>query len=389
MTRLSDRYEYVVIGLGGLGSAAAYFLAKRGCSVLGLEQFEFAHSRGASHDTSRILRHSYHTPEYVALTFAAYDDWAMLEVDSGEQLVTQVGGLDLFPPGGAIPITDYTTSMAALEVDYEELDARDVRRRWPQLALPADTVGLFQQRASIVPAARGTAALRAQARRFGATLVDRTAVERIEAADDVAVVRVLGQTIRARRVIVCADAWTRDLMLPLGVDLPLIVTLEQVTYFSPPDPAPFRPGRLPLWIWMDDPSFYGFPCYGEPTVKAARDCSGITVTAENRPFDADPERLKELSEFMAVTLPGSGPAVRSKTCLYTLPPDRDFVLDAVPGAGAVLVGLGAGHGFKFAPTFGRLLSELACTGETSADVTSFALDREALTCSDYPVNWLV
>jgi sarcosine oxidase len=248
---------------------------------------------------------------------------------------------------------------------------------------------LFQTRGSIVPAARGTAAMRAQARRYGATLLDSVPVERIDTIGDSAVVRVDGRDIRARRVIVCADAWTRDLLLPLGVDLPLTVTLEQVTYFSPPDPARFRPGRMPLWIWMDDPAYYGFPCYGEPTVKAARDCSGICVSADDRPFEADPDRLRELSDFMALRLPGSGPVVRSKTCLYTLPPDRDFVLDAVPGHEAVIVGLGAGHGFKFAPTFGRLLSELAVFGQTSTDVRPFALDRDALTRADYPVNWLV
>ena len=113
MTASSD-YDYVVVGLGALGSATAYHLAKGGHTVLGLEQFELGHARGASHDTSRILRHSYHTPGYVALTFAAYDDWASLEADSGERLVTQVGGLDLFPPGAATAVDDYAKSMSAL-----------------------------------------------------------------------------------------------------------------------------------------------------------------------------------------------------------------------------------------------------------------------------------
>jgi glycine/D-amino acid oxidase-like deaminating enzyme len=167
------------------------------------------------------------------------------------------------------------------------------------------------------------------------------------------------------------------------------VTLEQVTYFQPEDAAPFQPGRLPLWIWMDDPSYYGFPCYGEATVKAARDCSEIEVTGDDRPFEPDAERLRRLSEFMATTLPGSGPAVRSTTCLYTLPPDRDFVVGSVPGREAVVVGLGAGHAFKFAPTLGRLLAEIASTGTCREDVSPFALDRDALTNPGQPVHWLV
>ncbi len=382
-------FEYVVVGLGALGSATAYQLAKRGHRVLGLEQFELGHSRGASHDTSRILRHSYHTPGYVTLTFAAYDDWATLEHDSGQRLVTRVGGLDLFPPDAAIPIDDYTTSMAACGVDYEALDRLVIEQRWPQFSLPAGTVGLYQERGSIVPAARGTAAMQAQAVRFGATLRDQTPVIAVEPAHDRVQVVTADSTHTARRVVVCADAWTNQVLAGSGVQLPLTVTLEQVTYFRPDDASAYQPGVMPLWIWMDDPSYYGFPCYGEATVKAARDCSDIEVTGDDRPFDPDPVRLKGLSDFMAETLPGTGPAVRSKTCLYTLPPDRDFVLGAVPGHDTVLVGLGAGHSFKFAPTFGRLLAELATTGATSEDVTPFAVDREALTTPDHPVNWLV
>ncbi len=388
MTGPDLSFEYVVVGLGALGSATAYQLAKGGHRVLGLEQFDLGHARGASHDTSRILRHSYHTPDYVGLTFAAYDDWASLETDSAEPLVTQVGGLDLFPPDAAIPIDDYTTSMTAHDVTYETLDRAAITRRWPQFAVPEGTVGLYQERGSIVPAGRGTAVMQAQARRFGATLRDQTPVVALEPGDDLVTVVTADATYRARRVVVCADAWTNRVLAGL-VALPLTVTLEQVTYFRPADARPYQPGLLPLWIWMDDPAYYGFPCYGEATVKAARDCSEIVVTGDDRPFEPDPERLQGLTDFMAVTLPGSGPPVRSKTCLYTLTPDRDFVLSPVPGHESVLVGLGAGHSFKFAPTFGRLLAELAATGECSEDVSAFGLGRDALTKPDQPVHWLV
>lgn len=385
----SGQFEYVVVGLGALGSAAAYHLSKGGHRVLGLEQFTLGHARGASHDTSRILRHSYHTPGYVRLAFAAYDDWAALEADSGERLVTQVGGLDLFPPEAAIPIDDYTTSLSAGGVGYETLASDEVEERWPQFRLPAGTVGLYQERGSIVPAARGTAALQASARRFGAELRDETAVTAIEPFEGGVRLTTAEDTYVARRVIVCADAWTNQLLSPIGVTLPLTVTLEQVTYFQPTDPAAYQPGRMPLWIWMDDPSYYGFPCYGEATIKAARDCSEIEVTADDRPFDPDATRLDELTRFMGRLLPGSGPPARSTTCLYTLTPDRDFVLGAVPGSPSVLVGLGAAHAFKFAPTLGRLLADLATTGECSEDVSAFAVSREALTQPGRPVHWLV
>jgi sarcosine oxidase len=387
---MPERFEYVVVGLGALGSATCYELARRGHSVLGLERFELGHSRGASHDSSRILRHSYHTPEYVRLTFEAYDDWARLERDAAEELVTEVGGLDLFPPDAAIGIDDYTRSLAAAGVDHELLDVGAVAERWPQFVLPVGTVALFQERGSIVPASRGTRTLQERARAHGAVLRDRSPVAAVHDLGD-AGLQVLTDDggYACRRVVVCADAWTNDVLAGLDISVPLEVTLEQVTYFRPAEPERFAPGRMPLWIWMDDPSFYGFPCYGEPTVKAAQDCGGQLVDPEERGFDESPELLGLLAAHVQRMLPGVGEPVRSVRCLYTLTPDRDFVLDRVPGHENVVVGLGAAHGFKFAPTFGRLLADLATDREPPVGLEPFRLDRPALTDPAYAAHWLV
>ena len=137
---------------------------------MGLEQFELGHARGASHDTSRIIRHSYHTPAYVDLTFAAYDDWADLESAAGDQFVTVTGGVDLFPPEAAIPIDTYTTSMDACDVPYDVLSAAEAMRRWPQFALRAGTTVLHQARTGIVPAGRSTATTQRLAAAAGARL---------------------------------------------------------------------------------------------------------------------------------------------------------------------------------------------------------------------------
>src|SRR3954447_535262 len=136
---MTTQVEYVVVGLGAIGSAPCYELARRGHRVLGLERFQLGHSRGASHDTSRILRHSYHTPAYVRLTQEAYADWAVLERESGHSLLTRTGGLDLFPPDPAIPSIDYTDSMDEVGIAYDVLDADQVMARWPQLRVPSGT----------------------------------------------------------------------------------------------------------------------------------------------------------------------------------------------------------------------------------------------------------
>ncbi|HZJ07099.1 MAG TPA: N-methyl-L-tryptophan oxidase [Nocardioidaceae bacterium] len=387
---MTEQVEYVVIGLGALGSATASELTDRGADVVGLERFELGHQRGASHDSSRILRHSYHTPGYVRLTFDAYDDWDRLERASGERLVTTVGGLDLFPAGCAIPADDYVSSMTEVGVRFEVLDVAAIAARWPQFHVPADTLALYQSRAAIVPAARGTAALQRLARARGAVLRDSCPVLSVRDLGSRGVEVVTEDvTYRCRRLIVCADAWTNQVTAGLDWQVPLTVLQQQVTYFEPTDPARFARERMPLWIWMDDPSFYGFPCFGEPTVKMAEDCGGPEVDPDLRSFTADPARLSLLQAFAERILPGCGPPVRSLTCLYTMTPDRDFVLGPVPGHDAVLVGLGAAHGFKFAPTLGRLLADLATTGTTSADIEAFRADRAALTETDHAVSWLV
>lgn len=386
--------DTVVVGAGALGSATAWQLARRGVDVVLLEQFAFGHARGASHDTSRILRRSYHTPGYVRLAGEAYGDWALLEQQSGETLVTVTGGLDLFPPGAAIPAADYLSSMATEGVACSSLSADEVAARWPVLALPPGTVAVHQADTAIVPAGRATAAMQRAAREHGARLHDHTPVTSlVEHGPDGVDVVAGATTLRARRVVLTCDAWTNDLLAQLGTSLPLTVTREQVTYFAPPEPAGFDPDRLPVWIWMDDPSFYGFPVYAEGGhaghVKAAQDCGGAITTARDRSFDTDAAALDRLDRFVQRLLPGAGRPVQTVTCLYTLTPDRDFVVGALPGHPAVSVGLGAGHAFKFAPTLGRVLADLAVDGTTRSGITAFATDRPALVEADHPVSWLV
>src|SRR5262245_55571913 len=182
-------FDCVVVGMGGLGSGAAYWLARGGAGVLGLEQFELGHDRGASEDHSRIIRLSYHTPQYVALASLAYEAWSAVEAELGERLIVQTGGLDLWPPNAAIPLEDYTSSLAANGAPFEVLDAAEVMRRWPPWRLSDYTLGLFQERGGIAPAARCNDAHRRLAVARGATLRDRTRVAAVETSGGEALLR--------------------------------------------------------------------------------------------------------------------------------------------------------------------------------------------------------
>jgi sarcosine oxidase len=166
----------------------------------------------------------------------------------------------------------------------------------------------------------------------------------------------------------------------LGFRLPLEVTLEQVVYLESPELLSFHPSRFPIWIWMDEPSFYGFPVFGEPAVKISWDRCEIVTDPETRSFDPRQDVIDAVTGFASSHLPdAAGPVRVAKTCLYTLTPDRDFIVDKVPGTDNVFMAVGAGHAFKFASLLGRLLVDLALDGSTSEDISPFRADRPILT----------
>lgn len=373
-------FEYITLGLGGLGSGACYWLSRTaGKEVLGLEQFELGHQRGESQDHSRIIRLSYHTPGYVRLAKRAYESWAMVEADAKEPCILKTGGLDIAPGDTRIPLDPYMESMKAEGVEFEHLGAREIMRRWPQFQLSEDCHGLYQPESGIAMAARANRIHQRLAREQGATLRDRCPVSSIRSVGGEVEVVAGGKAYRCRRLVVAAGPWSNQVLGHLGLELPLEVTQEQVTYYDSPWLKEFEPGRFPVWIWMDDPCYYGFPVFGEPATKLAQDAGGKPVTAETRSFEPDRENFARVEGWARRFLPKAlGPVRYTKTCLYTLTPDRDFVIDTVPEHPGVTIAIGAGHAFKFASVIGRILSELAINGKTPSDLSAFSLTRSIL-----------
>jgi sarcosine oxidase len=373
-------YEYIVVGLGGIGSAAAYWLSRRfGADVLGLEQFELGHARGESQDHSRIIRLSYHRPDYIEFAKRAYSAWAQVEADAGEQLVLRTGGLDFGPRKSAIPLETYMESMTACGVPFEHLDAGEIMRRWPQFRVGDDIHGIFQADSGIAMAARANAAHQRMAREHGATLRERAGITYIKPLKGE--FEVLGgeTPYLCRKLVIAAGPWSNEALSYFGIRLPLEVTKEQVTYFASPDIEAFKPGRFPVWIWMDDPSFYGMPVFGEAGPKAAQDAGGKPVDPDTRSFEPDEENFARVTGFLEKYIPSAlGPVIYTKTCLYTLTPDRDFVVDSLAGHPNAVMAIGAGHAFKFSSVIGKTLSELVADGKTDADISGFSLSRPIL-----------
>ncbi|RMJ21593.1 FAD dependent oxidoreductase [Aspergillus sp. HF37] len=370
-----ERYDIAVVGLGALGSAAAYQAAIKGAKVIGFEQFELGHVRGASHDTSRIIRTSYGSPEFVSLARSAYRDWADLEKRSGLQLVDITGGVVFLPRNGPTPSTDFTKSLDANGVPYELLDPAQVNRRWPGFKIPDGVDAVYTADSGIVHAAKSVTTMQYQARAKGAVLRERTRVDRVVPDGDGVVINTSNGRVRAGKVILAADAWINKLLKPLGVEIPLSVMQEQITYFKPTDPARFDQRRFPVWIWGGEKWFYGFPTYGEPTIKAGQDAQQNLMSPNARTFVHSPELLKTLTGFMDTIIPDHGQDLRTVTCQYAITPDRQFIIGPVQKHPDILIALGNGHAFKFAPAIGRVLAELAVDGQTSDDISKFPVQN--------------
>lgn len=392
------QYDVAVVGLGALGSAAAFSAALKGAKVIGFEQFDFGNVRGASHDTSRIVRTSYGTPEYVALARAAYKDWAMLEEKSGMQMLSITGGVVFFPRDQTSDLTsgsattseagEFAKSMTAKEftksldvngIPYELLDSGEVNKRWPQFNIPKGVVTVYTADSGVVHASRSVSAMQHQARAHGAILREHTRVDRVIPNDNGVVVETSQGRFHAAKVILAGDAWINKLLTPLNATIPLSVMQEQVTYFKPKDLDPFDQGKFPVWIWAGSKYFYGFPAYGEPSIKAGRDMANNFMNPEQRTFVPSPELLDELTSFMGGLIPAKGEALRTVTCQYAITPDRQFVISPLEKHKNVIVGLGGGHAFKFAPAIGRVLAELAIDGETGEDISKFGIPKSVPT----------
>jgi monomeric sarcosine oxidase len=382
---MRDTYEHIVIGAGVIGTATAYWLARSGATdVLVLEQFELGHGKGASEDHSRIIRHAYHNTTYTALTHAMFEHWSELEAETGLRLVdTSAGMLDLAVAGtaGEQELGNYRASLAPIDVGFDDLTAAEIRRRWPQWRIEDDTVGLFQPDGGILDIRKACAAQIARARARGVEFLPNTTVLDLEPAADRVTVTTDRGRLTAGNVVVCVASWIEKLMPALGLHWNVSLTQEQVSYFATPNVRDFTPDRFPVWAWHgDDNLYYGFPIHGEVAVKISRDVSGRFITSDERSSDPRSEETELFRAFLAERLPTAvGPELLSKTCVYDLPPDRDFILDRVPGHPRVTVGLGAAHAAKFGNLLGHILSDITLDGNTAFPIDAFRADRPALT----------
>ncbi|MEM7117870.1 MAG: N-methyl-L-tryptophan oxidase [Chloroflexota bacterium] len=385
------KYDYIVIGCGGVGSGALYWLAKRaGKRVLGLEQFQLGHHNGGSQDFSRIIRLAGYDEAMTPIAPDTYEAWAEVERESGLKIVTKTGGVywkpDDAPPGSSDYMDESLPAMAANNIPYRTIDAPDFMQEFPQFKIKEHYKVIYQSETGLVDPSKGNAAHQQLAQGHGATILENCRVEEIRplSATTTQVITEQG-TFECEKLIITAGAWVQRLMDQVGLDLGLVVTREQVTYYRTPNLRDFMPDRFPVFM-VPTPigGIYGFPIHGEVATKVAIDFTGKPTTAETRDFEPDVEIEEYQEAWLKEHIPGFlGPKLYTKTCLYTLTKDRGFILDALPNHPNILLFVGAGHAFKWASVIGRILSELAIDGTTKYDLSALTLDRPALTDPNY------
>jgi sarcosine oxidase len=370
-------FDAIVLGVGGMGSAALYHLARRGLRVLGIEQFSLAHDRGSSHGQTRIIRKAYFEhPAYVPLLHRTYELWGDLERHTGQKLFYRTGLLLGGPPDGMI-VTGIQRSAREHHLDIQSLTPSDVSRRYPGLRVPPEHTALFEPDAGFL---RVEACVRAHAdaaATAGAQILTAAPVQSWSAAADRVTVRNADAEHTARALVIAGGAWASRLLSDLH--LPLEVRRKVVFWYETSHPCYEMQAGCPVYGFETSQGFlYGFPAIDDAGVKVAHHSGGQTVRDPSA-LDRNlyPEDEAPVLTFVASYLPSLRPRrLQHSVCMYTMTPDEHFVIDRHPAYRSVVYAAGlSGHGFKFAPIIGAVLADLAIDGRTDQPIDFLSARR--------------
>jgi sarcosine oxidase len=374
----SGRYDAIVVGVGAMGSATAYYLARRGKRVLGLERFGVPHSMGSSHGHTRIIRLAYYEhPSYVLLLRRAYELWREIQRIAGEQLLYITGSIDAGPEESWV-FKGSWESCRLHDLPHEVLTGAELRRRYPGYRLPPEHLALLQPEGGFLTPERCIVSYVMAAQSLGAEIHGHEKVlEWVPLREGGVRVRTDRNTYEADQLVVTAGAWNGEL---LNVLAGLAVPERQVlAWLQPTRPEYFRPDTFPVFnLLVDEGRFYGFPVHSVPGFKFGKyhhleeETDPDSMDREAHGYD---ERL--LRDFAERYFPdGCGPTMDLQTCMFTNTEDNHFVIDVHPDYPQVsFASPCSGHGFKFASVVGEIMADLAEKGLTRHDVSLFRLDR--------------
>lgn len=374
---MNNKFDSIVVGVGGMGSATVYHLASRGQRVLGLEKFDIPHAEGSSHGVNRIIRLAYYEhPSYVPLLRRAYELWEEIQHSAGEQLLFKIGSIDTAPSGHEV-FEGSLESCLIHDIPHEVLNHNEINARFPGYNMPEGHMGLYQRDGGFVLSERSIVAYVNAAVAKGAEVRARESVIEWQPDGDGVIVKTNRGTYQADRLVFTSGAWTSGLIPRLSH---LAVPERQVlAWLQVDEPSEFHLENFPVFnAYFDEGRYYGFPEYGIPGFKIGR--------YHHLEEDVDPdEMLKDVTdkdeEVLRVAAAkyfpgGNGNLMTLKTCMFTNTPDEHFILDVLPDTPQVSVATGfSGHGFKFASVVGEIMADLAMHQDTKHDISLLRLNR--------------
>jgi len=371
-------YDVIVLGTGGVGSAAAFHAARRGAKVLGIDRFPGGHDRGSSHGETRIIRQAYFEhADYVPLLLRAYELWRELEQLAGEDLLHQVGLLQVGPPEGVV-VRGVLEAAQLHGLAVDSLSAHEVHRRFPGFRVPAGSVGVFEPAAGYLKVERCVLAHLAAAKQHGAEFRFGSAVSlRRKAGNSIVIGTEAGDTFRCAKLIVTAGPWA-PVLLP-NLKIGFAVRRKHLYWYPTADACYHQDRGCPTFLYeLPQGVYYGFPQIDALGVKVAEHSGGELVRDPlHDPRELDQADLGRVESFLAQQMPGVTRQLgRRSVCFYTMSPDEHFIVDQDPFFPNNYFAAGlSGHGFKFTSVLGEALAELALDGTTKLPIGFLSLNR--------------
>jgi len=377
MTSYYNRYHTIVLGVGGMGSAAVYELARRGKRVLGLEQFDIPNTLGSSHGYTRIIRKAYYEdPAYVMLIKRAYELWEEIERRSGKQLLYKTGSLDAGPADSWV-FKGSQQSCIDHNLTHEVLTGREINRRFPGYKLPDEIMGVYQPDGGFLVPEDSTVAFVEAAHKLGAEIHGRETVLEWEPDGEGVLVTTDRDQYLADRLVITGGAWNEQLLPFLrGLALP---ERQVLAWLQPETPQLFTPDNFPVFnLLVPEGRYYGFPVHGVPGFKFGK-YHHFEEIVDPDDYQRDPTWEDEdlLRNFASRYFPqGAGPTMSLTACMFTNSPDNHFIIDLHPDYPQISFATGfSGHGYKFASVIGEIMADLADWGRSRHDLQLFNLAR--------------
>ncbi|EUJ40664.1 N-methyl-L-tryptophan oxidase [Brochothrix campestris] len=374
-------YQHIVIGAGSMGMAAGYFLANQGKEVLMLDAFNPPHEQGSHHGGTRLIRYAYgEGVEYVPFAIRASELWQTLQAETPREIFKQTGVLNVGRSDGVF-VRNVCESAKTFELPLAVLTAAEVNEKWPGLTLPADLLGCFEPTSGILLVEECIAAYREAALKAGAELRLNSRVIRInpqQGNEPVTIETADGAVFTADAVIVSVGAWAGELLQQLDLKLPVTPIRKTFAWYEATNDL-YDEQSFPGFAFdLGDSAYYGFPSVAGAGLKLGRHDGGLPINPDEpkQAFGTVKGDEEELTEFLRRFMPQVGALKEGKTCMYTMTPDEDFVIDLHPTYRNIAIAAGfSGHGFKFASAVGEIVSDLVTRGETTLDISPFSLDR--------------